>query len=363
MNLLHYWLALHKIPNINVKVLEYILPNISTIAELFFLNAKQLTTLKLPSKSIATILNFNWDKVTSEIAWLNEPDHHVLTFQSPRYPLLLKKISSPPILLFVKGNITCLNEIQIAIVGSRTPTYTGFNIAKEFAQQLVNTGLTITSGLAYGIDKAAHQGALTQSGKTIAVLGSGIKKIYPAQHKKLAQQILDSNGAIVSEFPLDLEPLRSNFPRRNRIISGLSIGVLVVEATKKSGSLITAKQALEANREVFAIPGSIRNTLSEGCHILIQQGAKLVSSIHDILEEIHISTPSPKFIPQKQLRRSSAVLDPVYQKLLQCIGYEPLSIDELIERSELTAEKVTAMLITLEIKGYIQSTLKGYLRI
>jgi DNA processing protein len=359
----HYWLALHKIPNVNWQTLKYVLSNISTLAELFSLNKKQLLDLKLSPKSINAILHFDWDTLSSDIAWLNEPTHHLLTLDHSDYPKLLYEIEAPPVLLFVYGNVACLQTPQIAVVGSRTPTYTGMDIAKVFAKQLACAGLTITSGLAYGIDRAAHQGALDQAGKTIAVLGSGIKRIYPCAHKRLAQNIIDKGGAIISEFPLNQPPLRSNFPKRNRIISGLSLGVLVVEAAEKSGSLITAKHALDANREVFAIPGSIRNTLSAGCHMLIQQGAKLVSHVNDILEEIQISSPLGTHTSIEKHQKAHLSLDSTYQKLLECIGYEPLPVNELIKRSELTAEKVTAMLITLEMNGYIQSTLKGYLKI
>ena len=218
--------------------------------------------------------------------------------------------------------------------------------------------------MALGIDGAAHRGALKAKGKTVAVLGSGLKNIYPASHQKLFGSILENDGTVISEFPLDTPPLKQNFPMRNRVISGLSLGVLIIEASLKSGSLITAKYALNQNREVFAVPGSIRNPLSTGPHYLIQQGAKLVTCIEDILEEINpallaSSLPIKKIIPAK----SEEKLDLDHRKLLNCIEYELTAIDQLIERSGLTAEKVTAILITLELEGYIQTAMNGYSRV
>ena len=364
MNTSLYWLALHSIPGINKQVLKHILQNLSSdIEKLFSLNRKQLTTLKLSPKSIDAILNVDLSVFQSDIKWLQTSHHHLIEFNSPYYPSLLKKISNPPLVLFVMGELDCLKTPQIAVIGSRTPSYTGLSIATEFSEQLVDSGLTITSGLAYGIDKAAHQGAINKKGKTIAVLGSGLKRIYPFEHGALVKKIIQKGGAIISELPLQQAPLPFQFPKRNRIISGLSLGVVIIEAALKSGSLITANQAVEANREVFAVPGSIKSHLSRGCHKLIQQGAKLVSNVDEILEELQISLMNPRVFSKEKIKSSSLSLDSAHQKLLKCIGYEPLSINELIERSELTVEKVTVMLITLEVSGYIQSTLKGYLKI
>jgi len=363
MNLSLCWLALHRIPGITIPILKHILQNFSgNIEKLFSLNRKQLTELKLSFKSIDAILNVDWRIFESDIKWLQQSNHHLVAFNSPHYPRLLKEISYPPLLLFVLGELDCLKMLQIAVIGSRIPSYTGLSIATEFSEQLVDAGLTITSGLAYGIDQAAHQGAINKQGRTIAVLGSGLKRIYPFKHRGLVKKIIHTGGAILSELPLQQPPFPFQFPERNRIISGLSLGVVVIEATLKSGSLITANQAVEANREVFAVPGSIRNRLSQGCHKLIQQGAKLVSHVNEILEELQIPSINQSISSPKRIK-SSLLLDSAHQKLLKCIGYEPLSINELIERSELTVEKVTVMLIALEVSGYIQSTLRGYLKI
>ena len=209
--------------------------------------------------------------------WLSQPGNHVVHFQDAAYPALLKQIADPPPLLFVRGDRDYLAQPQLAIVGSRNPTHTGRALAREFAAHLASFGLTITSGLASGIDGAAHQGAIEAGGTTLAVTGTGLDRVYPARHRDLAHRVAE-NGALVTEFPPGTAPLAANFPRRNRLISGLSLGTLVVEAALRSGSLITARSALEQGREVFAIPGSIHNPLARGCHALIRDGAKLVES-------------------------------------------------------------------------------------
>jgi DNA processing protein len=357
----HYWLAAHKIPDLNICRLRRILQKIECVKLLFQLNRTELTQLQLSSKSIDAILTFSWKSVEQEIKWLAQPDHHIIPWNSPLYPAQLKEIAYPPMMLFCLGSTDCLKNIQIAVVGSRQPTVTGIEIAAELSGQLVSAGLTITSGLAIGIDTASHQGALHQGGSTIAVLGSGLKHWYPSANIPLAKKILYQGGLLISELPLTAPPLPQFFPKRNRIISGLSVGVIIVEATCRSGSLITAKTALEANREVFAIPGSIRNPLSAGCHQLIQQGAKLVITVNDVLNEIQI--PPLPLQKRTQSKKPRKKLDPNHRKLLQCIGYEPTSITELLEKTQLTVNKLTAMLITLEVEGYLQPTLEGYLRV
>jgi DNA processing protein len=227
---------------------------------------------------------FDTETADYSLQWSKHAAHHILVPTHPAYPTLLKEISNPPKFLFVQGNVDLLNRAQIAIVGGRYPTEQGASTAYAFAQELAAHGYVITSGLALGIDGASHRGAL-QGGKTIAVLGSGIQQMYPKQHTDLAAQIAQC-GALVSEYPLQTKPKAYHFPQRNRIISGLSLGVLVAEAKLKSGSLITANLALEQGREVFAIPGSIHNTLAKGCHHLLRQGACLVEKTTDILNEL-----------------------------------------------------------------------------
>ena len=225
------------------------------------------------------------DKLVSALAWLAEPDNRLLTLADNEYPKTLLEISDPPPLLYVKGDISRLNQPCIAVVGSQNATPQGLNTAEAFSHALADAGWCVVSGMALGIDGAAHRGALVGSASTIAVVGTGLDIVYPARHRELAHEIAQK-GAMISEFPLGTAPISSNFPRRNRIISGLTRGVLVVEANRHSGSLITARLAGEQGREVFAIPGSIHSPLSKGCHLLIKQGAKLVDSIHDILEEL-----------------------------------------------------------------------------
>jgi DNA processing protein len=248
----------------------------------------------------------------------------------------------------------------LAVVGSRHPSAGGIRNAHEFAKHLVGYGLTIVSGLAVGIDAAAHEGALQGGGLTIAVCGTGLDRVYPSVNTKLAQRIA-REGALISEFPVGTKPLSQNFPRRNRIISGLSMGLLVVEAAPQSGSLISARMAMEQGREVFAIPGSIHNPLARGCHALIRQGAKLVETAADILEElapqISINTAIPK--SALTMQETVAEISDEQSHLLDIMGYEAISVDDMVERSGLTAEEVSSMLLLLELQGLIEASPGG----
>jgi len=294
-----------------------------------------------------------------DIQWSQQPGHHIIKRDDSDYPVLLKEISSSPAVLYVRGDKTLLHSQQIAMVGARNATPIGLQDAEAFAQHFAQAGFTVTSGLALGIDGAAHRGALKAKGKTVAVMGTGQLHLYPHQHKALAEQIIAEGGAIVSEFPLDTKPVPYNFPRRNRIISGLSMGVLVVEAALKSGSLTTAKHALEQNREVFAMPGSIHNPVSRGCHQLIRQGAKLVESAQDILEELGGFLKMPK--QQNQL--SLVEITTEQADLLAQIDYAVTSLDVIVLRSRLTVGEVSSILLSLELAGYIGSVTGGYIRI
>jgi DNA processing protein len=249
-----------------------------------------------------------------------------------------------------------LREPQLAIVGTRNPTPGGRETASGFAEYLARAGLVITSGLALGVDGAAHEGALRAEGATVAVMATGADQIYPGRHRGLAERILKA-GAVITEMPLGTQPLPALFPQRNRIISGLSLGTLVVEAALRSGSLITARLAMEQAREVFAIPGSIHNPLARGCHRLIRQGAKLVESVQDILEEL-----APQLMavlqdtgsqPERETGDIPEELDSDYQKLLEAMSFDPVSIDLLVERSSLTAQEIASMLLILELNGHI----------
>lgn len=275
---------------------------------------------------------------------------------------LLKQLYDPPPGLFIQGDTSTLHEPQLAMVGSRNPTHAGYELAEHLAGMLAQAGLTITSGLALGIDAASHRGALSVGAKTVAVLGNGLRSIYPRRHQKLALQI-ESQGALISEFPLDEAPHPKHFPHRNRIISGLSLGTLVVEATLKSGSLITAKLATEQGREVFAIPSSIKNPLAKGCHTLLQQGAKLVQAPEDVLEELNLTTHLNIHKMPNLRPASNQKLDEAHRKLLECIDFQSTSIDQMVVRSGFTIADVNAMLLIIELHGYIKPTSGGYIRV
>ena len=289
------------------------------------------------------------------LAWTDHPDNYVLTLADHHYPTSLLNITDPPPVLYAKGDISLLTRPSIAVVGSRNATKQGLQNAERFAQVLSAAGLTVISGLALGIDAAAHQGALLtatatgQFGSTVAVTGTGLDLVYPARNRELAHRIAEA-GCLLSEYPLGTPAIASNFPRRNRIISGLAMGVLVVEAAAQSGSLITARSALEQGREVFAIPGSIHSPLSKGCHVLIRQGAKLVESAQDILEELrwsHGNLPEPS-------PNASMQSDPSLQHLFEIAGYDPVSVDQLLQRSDLSVAEVQAGLLTLEMNGQME---------
>jgi DNA processing protein len=315
-------------------------------------------------------------KLAAELAYIeSQPGLHCLTWNDPLYPRLLREIPRPPPLLYVRGDPSCLSLPQLAIVGSRNPSGGGSENAERFAHYLAERGFAITSGLALGIDAAAHRGALRAGGKTIAVMGTGIDLIYPSRHRQLAQEIVDSGGALVSEFPLGTSSHASNFPQRNRIISGLSGGTLVVEAAVQSGSLITASYALQHDREVFAIPGSIHNPLARGCHQLIRQGATLVETAQDIVDQLagllsykrqEVKTAravQPELFAEPAVVDVKPQLGEDEQRLLQALGYDPLPVDLLAERTGLDVGTLSAQLIGLEIKGLIQQVGACYQRL
>lgn len=336
--------------------------------------------------------------VQRDLDWLNNADnHYILTPEDPRYPQTLTAFSSAPPLLFVLGDPGLLNDPQIAMVGSRHPTAGGKENATAFSNHLAGNGLCITSGLALGIDAHSHEGALDAKGSTIAVVGTGLDIVYPARNRALAERIA-AHGTIISEFPIGVKPQAQHFPRRNRIISGMSVGTLVVEAALRSGSLVTAKHAMEQGREVFAIPGSIHNPMARGCHQLIRQGAKLVETANDILEEIapHLhsylqaDTPSPEQItqqasPQQNHGRTHTHhhahthksdhrpadkigdLPPLSaddQRIIDALGHDPVPIDQIVLNTGLTADAVSSMLLMLELQGYVAACGGGhYMRV
>lgn len=277
-----------------------------------------------------------------------------------RYPPLLRTIANPPPLLYARGDISLLQQPQLAIVGARKASAAGLRCAQDIAAAVVSTGLHISSGLALGVDGAAHRGALAGGGKTIAVMATGIEQIYPQRHRSLGEQIV-SNGCLISEFPPGTPPLRGNFPRRNRIISGMALGTLVVEAALPSGSLITAGTAMEQGREVFALPWSITHRGGAGCLKLLRDGAKMVQSVDDILEEL-----GPLFSLQRELLFPEAQATPQPAEcesgLLRLIGYEVISIDALCDCSDLSAAQLMAELSELEVDGRVVRCAGGYIR-
>lgn len=286
----------------------------------------------------------------------------LLPLASPDYPELLKDIHTPPPLLYVRGDVQLLSVPQIAIVGTRHPTAAGANTARSFACELTKIGFAVTSGLAYGIDAMAHRGAL-DGGATVAVLGTGIDPIYPARHHKLAREILDAGGALVSEMPANTPALPAYFPQRNRIISGLSLGVLVVEAAPKSGSLITARQALEQGREVFAVPGSIHNEVSRGCHQLLRDGATLVEKLDDITDQLGAMVEYKREELRLQGQPLSDSLNANERHLLDAVGFEMVDFDALVNRTGLSTPELTVTLLELELKGLLAQESGGYQRV
>lgn len=288
------------------------------------------------------------------LRWVGD-NKRLVFFGDADYPASLTELADAPLVLYTIGDPAVLSRDQIAIVGSRSPSIGGKDNATAFAAELASAGLVITSGLALGIDASAHQGAINGNGQTVAVIGTGADRVYPAQNQALAHQIA-ANGCIISEFALGAKPLNWHFPRRNRLIAALSKATLVIEAALSSGSLITAKEATDLGREVMAIPGSIHNPLSRGPHQLIRQGAKLVETAADVLEELQLQGTTTV------QRTSAAAVDPDHQTLLEAMGFDPVTPDQLVERSGFKAEAVASMLLILELRGVVDSVLGAYQR-
>ncbi|SEH08345.1 DNA-processing protein DprA [Candidatus Venteria ishoeyi] len=378
-----YWLALLHTPHVGPVVFAKLLKQFSSPRALLTAGRSSWMEAGMRGRLLAALEKPNWQAVDADFTWLNgHQKRFLLTWDDPRYPAQLREIHDPPPILFGQGNPDLLSRPQLAMVGSRNPSRGGEETAQDFAHHLAQLGWVITSGMAFGIDGASHRGALSATGATVAVLGTGPDKVYPLRHRDLYSRICQQ-GVIVSEFFPGITPRSGNFPRRNRIISGLSLGTLVVEATLHSGSLITARQAAEQGREVFAIPGSIHNPLAKGCHALIKEGVKLVETAEDIVEELALFAPPLASIPattQNQTVNEPAPLsepektnlennilnkdEEKYSQLLavMVIG-EPVPVDSLIERSGLTADAVSSMLLILELQGKVNSAPGGYIRI
>jgi len=355
--------------NLPPSTLQLLLTQFPSAGAVLDASTSQLKKACLTDNQISKIQKPREKDIERDLAWLDHTDHGILFYDDLTYPQQLREINDPPYALFYIGDIDYLQQTQLAMVGSRTPTAAGRQIAKDFAHHLSNAGITITSGLAHGIDAACHRGALKGIAGSVAVVANGLHTIYPKANTKLAEAI-SKNGCLISESPVGADPHRGLFPRRNRIISGLSIGTLVTEAAVNSGSLITTRHAMEQGREVFAIPGSIHNPLAKGCHSLIKSGAKLVETATDILEELL------PLVNSRPIRHTSAAettqspnekqvdgLDSSYQTLVKHIEFEPVGIDELVERSNLNASEIASMLLILELQGQVISQNGLYSRI
>ena len=357
------WLTLYHAPGIGPARFHRLLETFGNPADILHAGSGQLQQSGLSGSTIAALRQADVRAIERDLEWQAQPDNRIMTSQDPDYPALLNEITDPPPLLYLHGNVRVLQEPQLAMVGSRNPTAAGRQTAIEFARHLSAAGLVITSGLALGIDAAGHQGALDAGSPTIAVMGTGLDRVYPASNRDLARQIA-GRGVLVSEFPPGTPPRAENFPRRNRVISGLSLGTLVVEAAIRSGSLISARYALEQGREVFAIPGSIHNPLARGCHHLIRQGAKLVETAQDIMDELgalaRALDPCAMTTSPSTDQETTPQLAKDYVQLLESIGFENTSVDMLVKTTHLTPAEVSSMLLQLEMNGYIAANPGGF---
>jgi DNA processing protein len=361
-NSLSDWLTLYHAPGVGAVTFHLLLRRYPHPHDLLQADTQQLLNLGLKQITIDALRHPDEEAIAHDLEWREKPGNRIMCCTDLDYPALLLQIPAPPPLLYIHGDSSILGEPQLAMVGSRNPSASGQQTATDFARHLSAAGLVITSGMALGIDAASHQGALDADSPTIAVMGTGLDRVYPARHRNLARQIAEQ-GALVSEFPIGTPPLAENFPRRNRIISGLSLGTLVVEAAIRSGSLISARYASEQGREVFAIPGSIHNPLARGCHHLIRQGAKLVETATDVIDELSTLAAACKAIHQADEAVAQTghtrELAEEYTHLLDSIEFYNTSVDQLVTRSGLTPAEVSSMLLQLEMSGYIASSPGG----
>jgi DNA processing protein len=356
------WMALSRAPALDASILSTAFEHLGGIAGLIESSDEARHGAGIPPAACEYLRSAAGRPSSFEQAWMKAPRHDLVAFTDPRYPASLRDLGRCPIALYVAGDPQVLNDPQLAIVGSRNPTAAGRDTAFEFAESLAGCGLAITSGLAEGIDSAAHRGALAAQGITLAVLGNGVDRIYPHGNRALSEEII-FRGALISEFPLGTPPRRENFPQRNRIIAALCMGTLVIEAARRSGSLITARLAGDHNRELFAIPGSIHNPLSRGCHELIRQGAKLTETVADILSELNFSAFFDRGRRAPASRDSGAEpaagMDKEHKILLDALGFDPADLDMLVVRTGFKAEAVSSMMLILELEGHVQAAPGG----
>lgn len=357
-----FCLALNEIKDFGPVLIKRLFTKFGSAVQIFNSSIEELASVEgIGIERAKRIKNFDkWDKIDSIIKLCEKREIKIYSFNDEEYPKLLKEIHDPPAVLFCKGEIKPEDHLGLAIVGSRKMSEYGRRVTERLASELASCGITIVSGLARGIDSVAHTGALSQGGRTLAILGSGISYIYPPENKALAEKII-KNGAILSEFYPDETPRRENFPKRNRIISGVSVGTIVTEATINSGALITASFALEQGREVFAVPGNITSKNSEGTNYLIQKGAKLVTKIEDILEEIGQFIPSLKKSPDISETQLIDKLDDD-EKIVFNILDEPVYLDEIVLLTGMNTAKILEILLKLEINGLINKIEGKYVR-
>lgn len=355
------WVSLSNTPGLRTHTLQKLLCDAGSASAVLRMPGRTLAAAGVGEAARAHLSKRSGLR-EEERRWLQITGHHLIPFTDPRYPPLLAATGGAPLALYIDGDPRRLLDPQIAVVGSRNPTASGREHAFDFARQLAMAGLTITSGLAQGIDAAAHRGALRVPAPTIAVLGTGIDLVYPRMHDTLARQT-SAAGALVSEFPLGTPARAAHFPQRNRLIAGLSLGTLVIEAARRSGSLITARLAGEAGREVFALPGSIHNPLTRGCHQLIRDGAKLVENASDILSELDFSSlrarPDDGSGKAGNPPDSLPSMDKAHEILLDALGFEPSDLDVLVLRTGFKPEEVSSMMLMMELEGLVKAAPGG----
>ena len=367
-NRVECWLAVHHTPDLgkHVSTLLHRYGDVQALCE-----ARDIKV----ARPAASLLNEPSENYRRDLHWCQQAGHRLIAYDDHSYPPRLRDLPKPPPVLFALGDVSLLREAQITVVGSRCPTTAGLESAQRISSDLAHAGLVITSGLANGIDTAAHRAALAAQASTIAVVGTGLDIVYPAKNKSLAEKIA-ANGVLISEFSCATPPRPAHFPQRNRLMAALSLGVLVVEASERSGSLITARLAGEYGREVFAVPGSVRNPCVRGCHRLIRDGAHLVESAQDVLVELapilrtvaaRDSNDDKASLPHRSDNANQPgqeLLSSDYQDLLRHMAYdEPISVDDLVNRSGLTAAQTASMLLILELRGWVQSSHQTYVRI
>lgn len=347
------WLTLLRSPGLGPAALARLLEAFGDAQTALGAGPRRWRSAGLDEAQAAALASPDRDGVAQDLAWLAGAGRHLVTWSDPAYPPQLRHIPQAPPALFCQGDLELLRRPQVALVGARSASPQGIENAKAFAGALAARGLVVTSGLALGIDGAAHRGALAADGLTLAVCATGLDRVYPARHRELALEIA-ARGLLVSEFPTGVQALPDHFPRRNRIIAGLALGVVVVEAARESGSLITARLASEQGREVFAIPGSIHNPMARGCHALIRQGAKLVETVDDILEELGPQIGAAlRVAPPGVVRGETVVSDPLQARLLALLDDAPQTVDAVALKLELAIEPLQAALLHLELAGAI----------